>query len=134
MTTADKLHDLPLTETDTNRLEMPVEIDDLVSVSQVLSEWGYLAAITGLDHGDRLEVLYHICHGPDVITLRVSLDPQAPTVDSLHPVFPQAGTYERELMEMFGVEVRGTPDRSRLLLPDDWPADEYPLRKEASDD
>ena len=34
-------------------------------------------------------------------------------------------------MEMFGVVVDGTPNPSRLFLPDDWPDGVYPLRKDA---
>jgi Ni,Fe-hydrogenase III component G len=32
-------------------------------------------------------------------------------------------------MELFGVEIVGTPDTDRLVLPDDWPHGVYPLRK-----
>jgi Ni,Fe-hydrogenase III component G len=42
---------------------------------------------------------------------------------------PTATLYERELQEMFGFVVAGTPDSGRLLLPDDWPDCVYPLRK-----
>jgi Ni,Fe-hydrogenase III component G len=41
-----------------------------------------------------------------------------------------ATLYERELIEMFGITIEGTPNTDKLLLPDDWPAGVYPLRKE----
>jgi Ni,Fe-hydrogenase III component G len=31
---------------------------------------------------------------------------------------------------MLGLTVTGTPDPSRLFLPDDWPDGVYPLRKD----
>ena len=45
------------------------------------------------------------------------------------PIIPSATLYERELQEMFGIMVEGTPETERLLLPDDWPDGVYPLRK-----
>jgi Ni,Fe-hydrogenase III component G len=33
-------------------------------------------------------------------------------------------------MEMFGIVVSGTPDPSRLYLPEDWEEGVYPLRKD----
>jgi Ni,Fe-hydrogenase III component G len=32
-------------------------------------------------------------------------------------------------MELLGIEVVGTPDTSRLILPENWPAGVYPMRK-----
>jgi len=50
-------------------------------------------------------------------------------VPSICHIIPSATLYERELMEMFGITVEGTPDTGKLLLPDDWPDGVYPLRK-----
>lgn len=123
----------------------------------VKARWGYLSAITGLDRpglqgagsdekkwnqtvqpgeaggaaeaAGALEVLYHFCKGAAVLTLRVSVPYAQAEVPSICPLIPAATLYERELIEMFGVAVAGTPNTDRLLLPDDWPADIYPLRK-----
>lgn len=91
--------------------------------------WGYLAAITGLDSGSEFEVLYHFCQGPAVLTLRLRCPYAAATVPSVCQTYPYASVFERELMEMFGITVAGTPDTSRLFLPDDWPEGRYPLCK-----
>jgi NADH:ubiquinone oxidoreductase subunit C len=122
----------------------------------VTAHWGFLSAITGLDHPgaavpdegkawDRLasdaeaggaastawlEVLYHFCHGAAVLTLRVRLSYQNPSIASICSLIPSANLYERELSEMFGIEVLGLPQAGYLLLPDDWPKGIYPLRKE----
>jgi Ni,Fe-hydrogenase III component G len=45
---------------------------------------------------------------------------------------PTATLYERELQEMFGFVIEETPVPDRLVLPDDWPAGVYPLRKSFS--
>jgi len=45
---------------------------------------------------------------------------------------PGAILYEREVHDLLGVVFDGHPDLSRLILPEDWPEDVYPLRKEYS--
>ncbi len=58
----------------------------------------------------------------------------ADAVPTISPVIPPASFYERELREMFGVQVDGLPDATHLYLPDDWEEREggvYPLRKDA---
>ena len=118
-----------------NRLDVSIETSDLVVTTATLSEarWGYLTAITGLDLGVEaglIEVLYHFCAGPAVVTLRVGIPRTTPSVPSICSIIPSAGFFERELSEMFGLVVVGTPNPDRLYLPDDWPADVYPLRKD----
>jgi len=98
--------------------------------------WGYLAAITGLDHGpetSEMEVLYHFCAAADVLTLRVHIPRENAALPSICSILPYAGVFERELSEMFGVIMYGAPDDSRLFLPDDWPEGVYPLRKDAKE-
>lgn len=118
-----------------NRLDVRLATADLLSAVKMLqgTEWGYLAAITGLDLGadaGELEVLYHFCAGAAVVTLRVRTPRAAPTLPSVCAIIPSASFYERELSEMLGVTVVGTPDPARLFLPDDWPEGVYPLRKD----
>ena len=78
---------------------------------------------------DKLEVLYHFAEGAVVATLRVTVPYRDPRVPTICPIVPTATLYERELYEMFGIVVEGTPDTSRLVLPDDWPEGVFPLRK-----
>jgi NADH:ubiquinone oxidoreductase subunit C len=135
------------------RVEGVVKREDLCAAVQAIidARWGYLSAITGLDHPwpkptkpaapgtpvpestqpmeDRLEALYHFVNGPVVATLRVSIPYHDAKVPTVCGIIPSATLYERELMEMFGIVVEGTPDTTKLLLPDDWPEGVYPLRK-----
>jgi NADH:ubiquinone oxidoreductase subunit C len=130
------------------RVEAVVKAKDLPAAAKAIidARWGYLAAITGLDHPwptpkpgtkpaddgpaeDRLEALYQFVSGPVVATMRVSVPYHDTRIPSICPVIPSATLYERELQEMFGFVVEGTPDTSKLLLPDDWPDGVYPLRK-----
>jgi NADH:ubiquinone oxidoreductase subunit C len=144
-----------------NRLDVVIQRTHLIQCVTALIEhnWGYLSAITGLDHPDVIisgsqekqwdhlaedselqnigaphqgyvEVLYHFCEGAAVVTLRVRLPHSAVSIPSVCSLIPSATLYERELIEMFGVEVLGTPNTDRLLLPDDWPKGVYPMRKD----
>jgi NADH:ubiquinone oxidoreductase subunit C len=120
--------------------------------------WGYLVAITGVDrpgisgvmpedkqwsrlaredeggtgsqeHEGSIELLYTFCHQAAIVTLRTSVRYSFPVIHTVCDVFPAATLYERELIEMFGVKVVGTPNKEKLLLPDDWPDGVFPLRK-----
>jgi NADH-quinone oxidoreductase subunit C len=50
--------------------------------------------------------------------------PALPAIDSCVSLFPTANFQEREAFDFFGIEFRGHPDLTRILLPDDyvgWP-------------
>jgi len=112
-----------------------VSADDLITAVAGLrvKRLGYLAAISGLDScedKDYLEVVYHFCSGAATVNLRVRVAKPIARVPSLTEIIPGAEPYERELKEMFGVEVDGLKNPDHLYLPDDWEAGVYPLRKE----
>ncbi len=117
------------------RADVVIAPQDVVPAATALhaAGWGFLTAITGLDLGveaGKLEALYHFCEGPAVVTLRVTLPRDNPVIDSVCGVIPAASFFERELSEMFGVTVAGTPNSDKLFLPEDWPDGVYPLRKD----
>jgi NADH-quinone oxidoreductase subunit C len=49
-------------------------------------------------------------------------------VPSVTPVWPAADWLEREVYDMFGVNLTGHPDRRRILMPEDWQG--FPQRKD----
>jgi Ni,Fe-hydrogenase III component G len=111
------------------------ELKELVSIIVALrvKRLGYLSAIVCLDLGpeaNELEVLYHFCPGDAVIALRVRIPRQNASLPSLCEVIPGAESFERELSEMFGIEMVGLNTPDRLYLPDDWPDGVYPMRKD----
>ena len=118
-----------------NRVYVSVEPDELLDAVRALrdAKWGYLSAISGIDppaDGGSMEVMYHFCSGPTVVTLRVPVSREHATVPSICDVIPAASIQERELIEMFGIDVTNTPDRHLLYLPEDWPEYLYPLRSD----
>jgi NADH:ubiquinone oxidoreductase subunit C len=121
--------------TEDNRLDVVIKGSDLLAAVAALqaARWGYLSTITGVDLGvdaGELEVLYHFCEGAAIVTLRVRIPRENPTVPSLYSIVPSVSFYERELIEMFGITIEGTPNTDRLFLPDDWPQGVYPMRKD----
>lgn len=133
-----------LLEADAERIEMPApdsmdfylkKSEDLLTLTAGLrvKRLGYLAAITGLDPGidsQELEIIYHFCTDGAYINLRVRIPKQEGSVQSLSQMIPGAEPFERELSEMLGVNVTGLPNPDHLYLPDDWPDETYPLRKD----
>lgn len=67
------------------------------------------------------------------IVVKVLVDPLRPEFPSVTPRVPAAVWGEREIRDMYGLTPVGIPDARRLVLPDDWPDDLHPLRKDAMD-
>ena len=67
------------------------------------------------------------------LTVRVEVDPAKPEYPSVTPRVPAAVWGEREVRDMYGLVPVGLPDERRLVLPDDWPDELYPLRKDSMD-
>lgn len=87
---------------------------------------------SGVDMRHHMEILYHFLI-EDInllISLRVKLQKSKLEIDSLSPIFEGANWIEREIHEILGINFKGHPDLKKLLLPDDWPDDVYPLRRD----
>jgi len=87
---------------------------------------------TAVDDFGSLEMLYHFANDASgyVLSLRaIILEKEDPHIDTITAVTRSAWWIEREIHELFGVHFDGNSDLRPLLLPDDWPAGVYPLRK-----
>ena len=93
--------------------------------------FGILCTITGLDLGDNLGATYHLAReNGTVLNLATAVPKAQPILQTVTGQFPAADCYERELVDLLGFQVQGLGEGSRYPLPDDWPAGQYPLRKD----
>jgi NADH:ubiquinone oxidoreductase subunit C len=94
-------------------------------------QFNRLCAITGLDEGDNFAVIYHLSKdGGLMLNLRTRIARGNPSINSVTSYFANADIYERELMDLLGIKVIGLGPGHRYPLADDWPKDEFPLRKD----
>ncbi|MBI4843418.1 MAG: NADH-quinone oxidoreductase subunit C [Nitrospirae bacterium] len=103
----------------------------LKSASEI--EMDYLADLCGVDYPERrfrFEVVYNLYSIPHrhAIRLKALLPGDAPTIESVTPIWKGAEWHEREAYDMFGIVFNSHPDHRRILMPDTW--DGYPLRKD----
>lgn len=67
------------------------------------------------------------------VVVRAEIDQWTQSFPSVTPKVPAVVWSEREVRDMFGLTPIGLPDERRLVLPDDWPDNLHPLRKDAMD-
>jgi len=96
-----------------------------------LKEMGFdfLSAVTGVDAGDRFEVIAHVGRRVSV-AVKALVPKDDARIASIVDVYPAAFFYEREAWEMLGIHFEGHPKLERTFLPESWPPGVYPLRKE----
>lgn len=104
---------------------------ELIEFAKNALRLDFLCAITGLDIGDDIQLIYHIA-GDDGILLNVktSAPKTEPIFDTVTKVFNGATLYELEVHNLLGAVIKGIPGDISYPLPDGWPEGQYPLRKD----
>jgi NADH-quinone oxidoreductase subunit C len=89
----------------------------------------YIKCITAVDYVEYLEMVYCLYSFKNnwSVNIKVKLDAGKPAVDSVTSVYRGADWHEREMAEMFGIDIIGHPNLKTLLLAGD--EDGHPLRK-----
>ena len=101
-----------------------------------LQKYPHLSVISSSDQGTCIKLIYHftIYYGHHLkalsLGLRVDLPKDDLKIPTITDIIPGALFTERETQEMMGIEVVGIPDNRRLFLPEDFPEDIYPWRKD----
>ena len=117
------------------RAYLEVRPEDVPEITRfVFRELGARFQIaSGLDNGTDLEILYHWAFDPLglVVTLRTRLPRENPQIESLAGICKATEWIEREMHELLGIRFANHPDPRHLLLRDDWPEGNYPLRRDA---
>ncbi len=87
---------------------------------------------SGIDTPEAIEILYHFSFDKlnKIVTVRVFVPKDNCEIESIASLISGANWIEREIAELLGVEFSNHPNPKRLLLADDWPQGNYPLRQE----
>ena len=116
------------------RIYVEVEYSNFIEVFEYAIQklnFTFLCTITGLDEGERISFIYHLTTQSGIIlNLKTGIPKDNPVLRTIIGYFRGAEIYERELVDLLGVKVEGLPEGKRYPLPDDWPKDQYPLRKD----
>ncbi len=89
-----------------------------------------LLTLFGTDDGDWLGLTYALVNQDEVVLLVRQRVPKArPFIRSVCGRFPQALWQEQELRNLLGLEIEDLPEGG-YPLPDGWPEQSHPLRKD----
>jgi NADH:ubiquinone oxidoreductase subunit C len=120
-------------ERSARRIYLSVDAKDILECSRIIfKQFGFRFATASASQTDSgFEILYHFSYDKagEIYTVQVVQGKENPQIDSLSNLFPGASWMEREMWEMLGINFIGHPNLKRLLLAEDWPENEFPLRK-----
>ena len=118
-----------------SELTLSIEAVSIRAAPQTVQAAGYnffedMTAVDWFPAAPRFQLSYHILSHSykERIRLRVMLEGDSPSVDSIVPVWPSANFYEREVFDLFGITFNGHPNLRRIMMPDEWQG--HPLRKD----
>ena len=114
---------------------LSIKKEDICEVVRVFfKEMGLrFCTASGIDTPSAFEILYHFSFDQtgEIYSLRVTIENKKnPEIDSIANIFKGAEWIEREMWEMLGLNFKNHPNLKRLLLAEDWPEHNYPLRRE----
>jgi NADH-quinone oxidoreductase subunit C len=97
------------------------------------NSFNYLFCLTCIDWKTHLTMVYHLSGTShrESIVLKVKLDRDQPSIETVSDIWRTAEFHEREVFELFGVNFLHHPDLRRLILTDDFEG--FPLRKDFED-
>ena len=119
------------------RISLLVQADQILELSKSLRDdhkFEQLSDMTAVDYypetKPRFHVVYQFNSYEQILRLevRVPVNSDDLSIDSVEPVYPNANWFEREIWDMFGIKFEGHSDLRRILMPHDWEG--HPLRKD----
>ena len=112
----------------------PEQIVDVLTLLRDEHKFELLSALTAVDYYPQQNPRFHVVYQLTSLAQNLSLQIRVP-VNGTNPKVPTVtGLYgtenwrERELFDMFGIEIEGHPDPRRILMPED--TEGHPLRKD----
>ena len=109
----------------------PDRVHYAIKTLQAMFGFDRLITISAVDNRTTLELIYHLT-GPHrmVVSIAVELPRDLPAIATVSGFLLSAAIYERQIHDLFGIVFTGNPNMNRIMLNEDWPSDEYPLRKD----
>jgi NADH-quinone oxidoreductase subunit C len=110
-----------------------LEPRNLHMVLEKLKRSGFhrLSAISGVDTGKEIELIYHVFSETYYVNVRVPVPKKNPEIRTVTGIYPGANLFEREAHEMLGVDFPGHPNLQNLFLSEGSPKN--PLRKDSGE-
>ena len=105
---------------------------DVIKAMVEADEKTAISAITGLDLGQNLGILYHFRTSNAFITVRAEVPKENPKIATIVDIVPGATFHELEVADLFGVIFEGNTLSGHFVLTEDWPEGVYPLRKDVN--
>ena len=112
-----------------------VKAADLLDICRQLRDddqlrFDFLCNVSGVDTGDHFETVYSLASISNNLRLdlKVVIPYDNPEIESVQTIWPAANWHEREVWELFGINIKNHGNLKRFLLPDDWNQG-YPMRK-----
>lgn len=113
-----------------------VEADKILEVCRKLHDdealkFDFLCNISGIDTGEQFQLVYNLASIVNSLRLDLitTLNRENPEIESVQTIWPGANWHEREVWELFGINIKNHGNLKRFLLPDEWDQG-YPMRKD----
>jgi NADH-quinone oxidoreductase subunit C len=120
---------------DRDELTLTIASNEIRAAAATVQAAGYnffedMTAVDWFPSSPRFQLSYHILSHAfkEHIRLRVLVENENTSIESITLVWPAANYYEREVFDLFGLSFEGHPNLRRILMPDDWVG--HPLRKD----
>jgi len=127
-----------MTPLDTGRYDplYVINADKLLEVARALRDdenlkFDFLCNIGATDTRERLEIVYSVTsvEKKHRLDFKIVMAYDGAEIESVQQIWPAANWYEREMWELFGINVKNHGNLKRFLLPDDWDQGN-PMRKD----
>lgn len=106
------------------RINIEASGDCLLEILEYLSSklsFSMLCIITGLDLGDEIQLLYHLANDTGIIlNLKIKILKANPVIETVSGIYHGAALYEGELINSFGIKVKGILPENRYSMPESW--------------
>ena len=109
----------------------PDRLRDAVKTVQESLACDRLVTISTADTRQMFELHYHFTgQHRTIVTVTIELSRETPELPTMSDMLLPAGIYERQIHDLFGIVFSGHPALKKILLNEDWPENEHPLRKD----